>query len=90
MVWHLSNSGNIKTWRGHGRIDLPAGGKTLVNVGSVGQPRDLQPAACYAICDAQAAWVEFRRVEYDIAKARRKILRAKLPRYAAQRLALGR
>ena len=90
MVWHLSNTGNIKTWRGHGRIELPAGGKTLVNVGSVGQPRDLQPAACYAICDAQAAWVEFRRVEYDIAKARRKILRAKLPRYAAQRLALGR
>jgi len=90
MVWHLSNTGNIKTWRGHGRIELPAGGKTLVNVGSVGQPRDLQPAACYAICDAQAGWVEFRRVEYDIAKARRKILRAKLPRYAAQRLSLGR
>jgi len=90
MVWHLSNTGNIKTWRGHGRIELPAGGKTLVNVGSVGQPRDLQPAACYAICDADAGWVEFRRVEYDIAKARRKILRAKLPRYAAQRLSLGR
>ena len=90
MMWHLSNTGNIKTWSGHGRIELPAGGKTLVNVGSVGQPRDLQPAACYAICDAQAGWIEFRRVDYDIAKARRKILRAKLPRYAAQRLSLGR
>ena len=90
MVWHLSNTGNIKTWRGHGRIHLPAGGKTLVNVGSVGQPRDLDSSACYAICDAQAGWVEFRRVDYDIAKARRKILRAKLPRYVAQRLSLGR
>ncbi len=90
MVWHLSNTGNIKTWRGHGRIQLAAGGKTLVNVGSVGQPRDLQPSACYAICDAQAEWVEFRRVDYDIARTRRKILRAKLPRFAAQRLSLGR
>jgi diadenosine tetraphosphatase ApaH/serine/threonine PP2A family protein phosphatase len=44
-VWHLSNTGNIKSWRGHGRIELPAGGKTLINVGSVGQPRDLCSAA---------------------------------------------
>jgi diadenosine tetraphosphatase ApaH/serine/threonine PP2A family protein phosphatase len=90
MVWHLSNTGNIKSWRGQGRIELPAGGKTLINVGSVGQPRDLCPAARYVICDPQAGWVEFHRVDYDIRKARRKILRAKLPRFIAQRLALGR
>jgi len=90
MVWHLSNTGNIKSWRGQGRIELPAGGKTLINVGSVGQPRDLSPAACYANCDAKGRSIEFRRVEYDIRKARRKIMRAKLPRFAAQRLALGR
>ena len=89
-VWHWSNTGNIKSWRGHGRIELPEGGKTLINVGSVGQPRDLCSAACYAICDPRSRWVEFHRVSYDIAKARRKILRAKLPRYAAQRLSLGR
>jgi diadenosine tetraphosphatase ApaH/serine/threonine PP2A family protein phosphatase len=90
MVWHVSDTGNIKSWRGKGRIQLPTGGRTLINVGSVGQPRDLCPAACYAVCDPQARWVEFRRVVYDIAKARRKIARAKLPRYAAQRLSLGR
>ncbi len=89
-VWHLSISGNVTSWRGHGRVELPTGGKTLINVGSVGQPRDLCPAACYAIFDPHAHWVEFRRVDYDIAKTRRKILRAKLPRYAAQRLSLGR
>jgi diadenosine tetraphosphatase ApaH/serine/threonine PP2A family protein phosphatase len=88
-VWHLSNTGNIKSWRGDGRIQLPAGGKTLIDVGSVGQPRDLRSAACYAICDPQARWVEFRRVAYDIAKARRKIVRAKLPRFVARRLSLG-
>jgi diadenosine tetraphosphatase ApaH/serine/threonine PP2A family protein phosphatase len=90
IVWHLSNTGNIKSWRGQGRIELPPGGKILVNVGSVGQPRDLCPSACYAICDPDARWVEFRRVDYDIHKASRKILRAKLPHFAAQRLALGR
>ena len=89
-VWHLSNTGNFRSWRGQGRIQLPAGGKTLVNVGSVGQSRDLCPDACYAIWNPRARWVEFRRVAYDIAKARRKIIRAKLPRYAAQRLSLGR
>lgn len=89
-VWHLSNTGNIKSWRGHGRIELPAGGKTLINVGSVGQPRDLCSTACYAICDTQARWVEFRRIPYDIQKTKRKIVRSKLPRYAAQRLSLGR
>lgn len=88
-VWHLSNTGNIKCWRGEGRIELPAGGKTLVNVGSVGQPRDLCPAACYAIHDPHARWVEFRRITYNIAVARRKIARAKLPRYSGQRLSLG-
>jgi diadenosine tetraphosphatase ApaH/serine/threonine PP2A family protein phosphatase len=90
IVWHLSSNGNIKTWHGEGRIELPAGGKTLINVGSVGQPRDHHPAACYATWDAQAGWVEFRRVEYDIGKARQKILRAKLPHFAAHRLSFGR
>ena len=51
MVWHLSNTGNIKPWRGCGRIELPMGGKTLINVGSVGQPRDLCPEACYAVVE---------------------------------------
>lgn len=89
-LWHLSNSGNITCRRGKGRIHLPPGGKTLVNVGSVGQPRDLCADACYVTCDPQAGWVEFHRVPYDVAKARRKIARAGLPRYAAQRLSLGR
>jgi diadenosine tetraphosphatase ApaH/serine/threonine PP2A family protein phosphatase len=71
-------------------VELPTDGKILINVGSVGQPRDLCPDACYAICDPQAGWVEFRRVHYDVVKTRRKISRAKLPAFAAQRLSLGR
>jgi predicted phosphodiesterase len=43
--------------------------KTLVNVGSVGQPRDNNPLGCYAIFDDTASTVAFRRVAYDIKAA---------------------
>ncbi len=89
-VWHLDSGGRIKSWKGRGRITLPADGKILINVGSVGQPRDLCAEACYVLCDPIARWVQFRRVPYDLQKTKRKIMRAKLPRFTAQRLALGR
>ena len=90
MALHLGNTGNLRAWGGRGRLELPGGGKTLINVGSVGQPRDLIPSACYVICDPDAGWVEFRRIDYDIKKAKRKIYRAKLPRFIGQRLSIGR
>jgi predicted phosphodiesterase len=43
--------------------------KTLVNVGSVGQPRDNNPQGCYAIFDDAAGTITFRRVAYDIKQA---------------------
>jgi len=88
-MWHLGNTGNLKLWRGHGRLPLAPGGKTLVNVGSVGQPRDGCPFASYVICDSKAGCIEFRRVDYDIARARRKIMRARLPAFLADRLSNG-
>lgn len=89
MVWHMSSDGAFSAWRGAGRIPLPTGGKTLINVGSVGQPRDRHPEACYAVFDPAEHCVEFRRVNYDIAAAREKIMRAKLPWHIAQRLSVG-
>ena len=50
-------------------------GKTLVNVGSVGQPRDANPDACYAIYDNTAGTITFRRVKYDIPKAQERFQR---------------
>ncbi len=47
--------------------------KTLVNVGSVGQPRDEDPRACYVILDMEKNVVEYRRVEYDVNATRSKI-----------------
>lgn len=47
--------------------------KAMVNVGSVGQPRDGDPRACYVILDTEAKSIEYRRVEYDIETTRQKI-----------------
>ena len=67
------------------RID-PDSTITLVNVGSVGQPRDGDPRAVYALWDDEAGTVELRRVAYDIAAARQKILDSGLPKILAERL----
>jgi len=61
----------------------------LINVGSVGQPRDGSPTASFAIYDTEAKTVEIQRVRYDIAIAQSKILQAGLPPFLAQRLAYG-
>ena len=70
-------------------VEVERGRRYLVNVGSVGQPRDRDPRAAYAIWDAERGTVSIRRVVYDVAAAREKILRGGLPRFLADRLAWG-
>lgn len=47
--------------------------KAMVNVGSVGQPRDGESKACYLILEKETRKIEYRRVEYDIETTRQKI-----------------
>jgi predicted phosphodiesterase len=61
----------------------------LINAGSVGQPRDHDPRAGYAIYDSESRLVTLLRVDYDIAEAQRKILKAGLPQQLAFRLMAG-
>ncbi|MDA0205588.1 MAG: metallophosphoesterase family protein [Acidobacteria bacterium] len=61
----------------------------LVNPGSVGQPRDNDWHAAYAIYDAGTRQIEFRRCPYDVDAAQRKIVEAGLPLALAERLGLG-
>lgn len=89
MLWHTTARGKLSIRRGVGRILVPADGKTLVNVGSVGQPRDLNPDACYVIYDPVERWVQFQRVPYDIRQTKRKISQAGLPYLSAKRLSEG-
>ncbi|MBW3612540.1 MAG: metallophosphatase family protein [Chloroflexi bacterium] len=68
--------------------------RTLLNPGSVGQPRDGLPDAAYAILDtapgASADSVEFRRVRYDIDRTQRLMREVGLPPRLAERLSFGR
>ncbi len=72
------------------QLRIMAGRKYYINVGSVGQPRDGDPRAAYAIYDLVQNVVELRRVEYDIQAAQEKIRAAGLPDRAATRLEIGR
>jgi diadenosine tetraphosphatase ApaH/serine/threonine PP2A family protein phosphatase len=72
------------------RVQLVNGSKHLVNPGAVGQPRDGDARAAYAIVDDEARHVDMFRVRYDVAEAQAKILRAGLPGVLAHRLAVGR
>ena len=72
------------------KLRITAGRKYYINVGSVGQPRDGDPRASYAVFDMAQNVVELRRVEYDIVSAQRKIRAAGLPERAASRLEIGR
>ena len=70
-------------------VPLEPPGKVLVNVGSVGQPRDSNPAASFAVLDLEKKHVTLRRKEYDLKSAAKKILDAGLPAFLAERLSLG-
>ncbi len=61
----------------------------VINVGSVGQPRDSNPAACWVIYDSDVGSVEYRRVPYDIEAAQKKMAKAGLSRYLIERLSEG-
>jgi predicted phosphodiesterase len=66
-----------------------AGKRTLINPGSVGQPRDGDPRASAMLIDTQAGTVEWRRVAYDIARVQRLMRDAGLPRRLVDRLERG-
>ena len=86
--WSLGSAGPQHE-RGASDIPLEAGRRYIVNVGSVGQPRDRDPRAAYAVWDVPARRVVLRRVAYDVTAARRKILAAGLPRLLGDRLTVG-
>ena len=68
---------------------MPIGRKYFVNVGSVGQPRDGDPRAAYAIYNPKDRTVRFRRLEYDVEAAQARIRAAGLPERLATRLGEG-
>ncbi len=74
------------------RWDLPllAQARYLINPGSVGQPRDGDWRAAFALWDSAAQTVSYYRVPYDIARAQQRIRSAGMPEWLASRLGKGR
>jgi len=70
-------------------VAWPQQGRMLINVGSVGQPRDGDPRAAFGVLDEGAGTMELRRVVYNIAAAQRRIIDAGLPAFLAERLERG-
>jgi predicted phosphodiesterase len=72
------------------RLELRDDVKYLLNPGSVGQPRDGDPRAAYAIVDTAKKQVELMRLTYPIEQAQAKVIAAGLPEVLARRLGVGR
>jgi len=70
-------------------IEIKKDIRYIINVGSVGQPRDNDNRAAYCIYDTDKKEVSIKRIGYDIQAARNKIIEAGLPRFLADRLLSG-
>ena len=71
------------------KFTLKPDARYIINPGSIGQPRDKDSRASFAIYEPEHGKVEIVRVEYDIKGAQQKIIDAGLPEFLASRLALG-
>jgi diadenosine tetraphosphatase ApaH/serine/threonine PP2A family protein phosphatase len=72
------------------KIEISSEVVYVINVGSVGQPRDGDPRASFCIYDNNRRIVEIKRVDYNIKEAQDKIIKSGLPEVLAWRLAEGR
>lgn len=72
-----------------GEVEIDDNSRYIINVGSVGQPRDGDNRASFVIFDMDSMVVKFHRVEYDIESAMKKIIEKKLPKVLADRLEKG-
>jgi len=80
-----------RVWLETPRVDQPLSltPRMLLNPGSVGQPRDRDPRAAFAIYDSEAQTWTPRRVPYNVPEVQARIREAKLPEKHALRLAEG-
>jgi len=91
LVIHEEEDGEISAEvPDEGDIVFVRDGRHCINPGGVGQPRDGDPRACYALLDLSTGTVSFRRVAYDIGAVQARMRAAGLPEPLIERLARGR
>ena len=90
-LFHMSLTGKFASFVPVERVEIPLTPQRrwLAVIGSVGQPRDRDPAACYAVLDDERYALTYVRVPYDIESAARKIVDAGLPAMLGARLFEG-
>jgi diadenosine tetraphosphatase ApaH/serine/threonine PP2A family protein phosphatase len=90
-LFHLSGTGKIGDFVPSPGMPIPLSEQRrwLIIPGSAGQPRDGNPAACYATFDTASATLTYFRVPYDTEAAGAKIRAAGLPQRLASRLEHG-
>jgi diadenosine tetraphosphatase ApaH/serine/threonine PP2A family protein phosphatase len=90
-LFHMSLTGKVASFKPGDGVGIPltAGRRWLAVIGSVGQPRDHNPAACYAVLDVSCNVLTYFRVPYDVETAARKIRDAGLPIALSWRLIAG-
>lgn len=90
-LYHMTLTGKTGSFTPSADTSIPLSKQRrwLAIPGSVGQPRDGNPAACYAVYDSDAAELSFHRVPYDAEAAANKIIAAGLPAVLGERLLAG-
>lgn len=90
--WTRDADGNIghRHMQQGGTLTLDDATRYIIDVGSVGQPRDLNPRACFVRYEPQMRRVEWIRYDYPIARVQEKMRAAGLPSYLVERLSAGR
>lgn len=90
-LYHMSMTGKFSSFEPVDRVDIPLSSRRrwLAVIGAVGQPRDRNPAACYAVLDGTRDVLTYVRVPYDIETAARKYREAGLPSVLSYRLYEG-
>jgi len=88
MILELNPEGKVETIRDQ-KYELKLGCRYLINVGSLGQPRDGNPDPSFVVYNSSTMMVEFKRYEYPLEVTQEKIRSAGLPFYLADRLEAG-
>jgi len=92
LVIMKEKDGKFDGWQlGDGDVvDITKFDKVIINVGAIGQPRDMDNRASFGIYDTDAKTVEIRKVEYNVSAVQEKMRKAGLPDFLVERLKYGR
>lgn len=89
-VLYTYEDGEFPSTEPEPQTTLMDGFRYIVNVGSVGQPRDYNPHACFGVYNTESNVFQFERVAYNVRETQAAMEEKKLPTFLIERLALGR